>query len=285
MTRIIKSHGVAVEFDPNKVRGTLERAGAQPETVEKVLASVRRKARDGMTTRELFKIIRAELRRFERHTAQRYNLRKGLLRLGPAGFRFEQYVAAVLTAYQYKTRIPSHDLAGMCVDHEIDVMASRQDKTVMIEAKFRNRFGDTVTLKDTMATWSRFGDLVDGAKAGKCPRFDEVWIVTNGRFSDRALQFGVCKGMHMVGWGPEEHSFARLVDHAYLYPITVIDYLRSYDIERFSKHGIMLCSEVAKADPNRLADRLELEPSRMDRLISDCQKIITQTFPAQKTEG
>jgi len=275
MTLIIKANGEKTEFDANKLRGTLERAGARPETVEKVLSNVEKQVRENMTTKQIFKLIKKELRHLERYTAQRYNLRKGLLRLGPAGFRFEQYVAAVLTAYQYKTTIPEHDLSGLCVDHEIDVMATRGEKSVMIEAKFRNRFGDTVTLKDTMATWARYRDLVHGAKAGKCPTFNEVWVTTNGRFSDRALQFGVCKGIHMIGWGPEEHSFARMVDHAYLYPVTVLDYLRKREIEHFSRSGLMLCSEVARQDPVKLAKRLGLEPGRMKKVVSDCRNVIT----------
>lgn len=282
MTKIIKANGEEVEFDPNKLRGTLERAGAHPDTVDLVLKRVGERVRDGMATKHIFRMIKTELRRLERHTAQRYNLRKGLLRLGPAGFRFEKYVAAVLGAYQYETVIPENDLAGLCVDHEIDVMATRREKTVMIEAKFRNRFGDSVTLKDTMATWARYRDLVDGSKAGKCPEFSEVWIVTNGRFSDRALQFGVCKGMHMVGWGPEEHSFARLVDHAYLYPVTVLDYLRKHEIESFSRNHLMLCSEVARQNPKGLARRLGLETNRMSRVIEDCRRVISNHYRADQ---
>jgi hypothetical protein len=274
MPNLIKSQGNLTEFNPAKVRGTLQRAGATPEVIAAVLRAVEARIVDGMTTKELFSIIRSELKRADRPTAQRYNLRDGLLRLGPAGFRFEQYVAAVLSAYQYETVIPEHDLVGLCVNHEIDVVARKDGKTVMIEAKFRNRFGDSVNLKDVMSTWARFGDLLDGAAAGKCERFDECWVVTNGRFSESALQFGTCKGMHLVGWGPGEHSFARLVDHAFVYPITVLDYLRLYEIEKLSDAGLMLCSDVAGRDAAALAEDLRLDPARVRRMVTDCRRLV-----------
>lgn len=272
--QIIKSTGAVVEFNPDKIRATLRRAGTKAETIEKVLAAVETQLRDGMSTRELFGILKHELRRADHPAAQRYNLRSGLLRLGPAGFRFEQYVAAVLAAYQYETEIPAEELSGLCVNHEIDVIAKKDGRAVMIEAKFRNHFGDVVNLKDTMATWARWVDLVDGSKAGKCPPFDEAWIVTNGRFTDRAQQFGVCKGMHLIGWSSTEHSFARLVDHANLYPVTVLDYLRNYEIERLSQHNLMLCSDIARRNPEEIAAQLGMEPVRLARIVGDCREII-----------
>lgn len=273
--QIIKNSGEAVDFDPDKVRETLRRANTSNDTVEKVVAAVTAQVREGMTTRELFSTIKRELRRADRFAAQRYNLRGGLLRLGPAGFKFEQYVNAVLLAYQYDAEVPAKEFSGLCTDHEIDVVATKDGRTAMIEAKFRNRFEDVVTLKDIMATWARFLDLVDGGRAGKCPHFDDVWVVTNGRFSERAHMFGTCKGMNLVGWSTKERSFARMVDHASLYPVTVLDYLRNYEIERLSRADIMLCSEVAGADPGQLAAKVGLEPLRARRIVSDCREVVS----------
>jgi hypothetical protein len=272
--KLLKSSGEIVTYDSNKIRETLQRASTRPETIESVVTALETHLVDGMTTREIFRILKHELKRADRHAAQRYNLRGGLLRLGPAGFKFEKYVAAVLGAYQYDAEVPPDEFSGLCVDHEVDIVAKKDGHIIMIEAKFRNRFDDVVTLKDIMATWARFVDLMDGGKAGKAPRFDEAWVVTNGRFSDRAHMFGVCKGMHLIGWSTKERSLARMVDHAALYPITVLDYLRNYEVERFSRHDLMLCSEIAEADPNRLAAELGLEPIRVRRIVTDCRELI-----------
>ncbi len=271
---ILKSDGKRVEYEPNKIRRTLLRAGAKPELIERILESVNRQIRDGMSTRALYSIVRRELKRASRCLASRYNLRDALLKLGPAGFRFEKYVASILGAYQYETATPEDEFAGLCVRHEVDVVAKKNGRTIMIEAKFRNKFGESVNLKDTMATWAAFVDFVEGAKTGKCPHFDEVWIVSNGRFSERALQFGVCRGIRMVGWGAEEHSLPRLVDHATLYPITVIDDIRSDELDAFAENNLMLCREIAERDPTSLGRQMKISGERAAKIISACQDVI-----------
>ncbi|MBN1585450.1 restriction endonuclease [Candidatus Uhrbacteria bacterium] len=273
---IIKSTGQRVEYDREKIRQTLRHAGASDRTIRQVLPRVEEKITDGMTTRRIYSILRREIRKSNPALAHRYNLRNALLKLGPAGFQFEKYVASILKAYQYETEIPDRELLGLCVRHEIDVIAKREGKTVMIEAKFRNQFGLTVSLKDVMATWAAFEDLVDGSKTGKCPRFDELWVVTNGRFSERAYQFGVCRGIRMVGWGSEEHSLARMVDHTALYPITVIDGLRQWELERLFKNDLTLCREVAGRNPADLARQLDIPKERVQKIILSCQEVISE---------
>jgi len=273
--RITKSDGKQVVYNQEKIRRTLKRAGAKPDLIRQVLENVNRQLRDGMTTRELYAIVRRELRRLDRRVATRYNLRNALLRLGPAGFKFEQYVAAILAAYQYEVETPAEELSGLCVNHEIDVIAKKDGRAAMIEAKFRNRFDETVSLKDVMATWSAYLDMTDGARSGKCVKFDECWIVTNGRFSERALQFGVCRGMHLVGWGGEEHSLPRLVDHAELYPITVIDDLRQWELDNFTAANLILCREVAGREPEKLVKQVKLPVERLRKIIATCEQVIS----------
>ncbi|MEY4744211.1 MAG: hypothetical protein RL272_156, partial [Candidatus Parcubacteria bacterium] len=272
---IIKADGERVQFRPDKIVETLRRIGAKDELVNHVVQKVTAGVKDGMTTKEVYAIVRKELHKENRCIAHRYNLRSGLLRLGPAGFKFEKYVASILQAYDYKTELPDKELPGLCVMHEVDVVARTPSRTIMIEAKFRNRFDDTVNLKDTMATWARLIDLREGSKAGKnCPFFDEAWIVTNGRFSDRAHQFGVCKGIQMIGWSQTEQSLARMVDHAALYPITVIDSLHQWELEKFSEKNIMLCRELTSKRPAPLAQGTGIPLNRMKSIIDTCKEIV-----------
>ncbi len=272
---IVKAGGERVPFKPEKIAETLRRIGAKDALVSHVVQKVTAAVKDGMTTSEVYAIVRKELHKENRCIAHRYNLRAGLLRLGPAGFKFEKYVASILQAYEYATELPEQELPGLCVMHEVDVVARTPSRTIMIEAKFRNRFDDTVNLKDTMATWARLIDLREGSKAGKkSPFFDEAWIVTNGRFSDRAHQFGVCKGIQMIGWSQTEQSLARMVDHAALYPITVIDSLKPWELERFSEKNILLCRELRTKKPATLAQGTGIPLDRMKSIIDTCKEIV-----------
>jgi Holliday junction resolvase-like predicted endonuclease len=274
MTIITKSTGERVPFSEKKLRASLARTGAKQAMIDHITANVVRQLRSGMPSSELYKLVVRELRKEARHIAHRYHLRDGLLKLGPAGFKFEQYVASILNATGYRAHVPKDELRGRCVRHEIDVVAEKDGRHVAIEAKFRNKFDDDVDLKDTMATYARYLDLLDGAKDGKCQKFSELWIVTNGRFSDRAAAFGTCRGIRLIGWHGAKESLAAMVDHAALYPITVVDTLRSWELDNLAKHDLLLCRQIAKADPRSLAKRTGMEPARAAKVIGTCQLIV-----------
>lgn len=271
---IVKSNGDRVPFQPDKIRATLKRVGARPDTVEHVVQKVSAKIKDDMATKKLLGLVRKELSKEDRCIAHRYNLRRGLLRLGPAGFKFEQYVASILNAYDYKAEVPEKEIAGFCVDHEIDVIATKGKRATLIEAKFRNAFEDTVTLKDAMSTWARFIDINDNARIRKGRRYDDVWIVTNGRFSDSARQFCNCKDVRMVGWSSGERSLASMVDHQALYPITVLDDLRQWETDAFAKKGYMLCREIAEKDVATITKQTGIASGRASKIIQDCKEIV-----------
>ncbi len=273
---IIKSGGERVAFDPAKVKRSILRTGASDEVANDVLQKIESKLFDGISTKEIYQLVHASLKDKNICFSCRYDLRAAILRFGPAGFNFEKYVAAVLKAYGWRAENPEEDLDGSCVAHEVDVIAEKDRRRVFIEAKFRNEYKLIVNLKDTMATWSRFLDLVDGAAVGKCPHFDEAWIVTNARFSDRAKQFGVCKGIHMIGWNfPEDYPFSKMVDHLALYPMTVIDDLSQSELESFAEHNLMLCKEVADEDAEELSRRTGISPQRVEEIIATCATVIS----------
>lgn len=280
---IIKVGGRDVEYDPSKVRGSILRTGASEQIADKILSEIEPSLYDGMTTKELYGLVHERLKNQNVCYACRYNLREGILRLGPAGFKFEKYVASILNAYNWHAKVPEEDLQGSCVAHEVDVIAEKDGRRVVIEAKFRNRYQDYVNLKDTMATWSRFLDLVDGAAVGRCPHFDEVWIVTNARFSDRARQFGVCKGIHMIGWDfPAEKPFNKMVDHLALYPVTVIDGLQKSELEAFAEQGLMLCIEIAQKDEEEIARRTGISETRAQEIVNLCSAVVASENEQEK---
>ena len=270
--KIQKSNGIKEEYNPSKVRASLERAGTQKEVIDSIITALEAKVKNGMTTKELYAIVRELLKEHQPAAAARYNLRDGIMRLGPAGYHFEKYVASVLAAYGYETELPD-TYQGACVTHEVDVIAKKDGRSIFIEAKFRHDFNDKINIKDTMSTWTRFLDLVDGSKLHLCPHFDEAWIVTNARFTDQSLQFGHCKNMKLVGWKhPEERSFEQMIDINALYPITILE-LSNEEISEFAKAGIMLCGEVFKLGKEVLSSKLSASDSRLDEIIEICKEV------------
>ena len=278
MKRIMikKASGQTVPFNPEKIKNSLKRSGAPNDIQEKVLKKVEESLVPGITTDEIYAIIRKELKGSSPSSSARYQLRSSLLRFGPAGYNFEKYVGAILTEYGYKTELP-FELQGACVTHEVDVIAEKDGRKMFIEAKFRNRFDDVVNIKDTMATWSRYLDLVEGARLGLCPHFDEAWIVTNARFTSHSLKYGHCKNMVLIGWNhPKERTFAKMVDLNSLYPVTVLDDVTDKEVQIFSKNNLMLCRELIGKDVGQLAQLTGLPNTRIQSIIDQCQQIIEE---------
>lgn len=264
---IQKSSGELVDFSLEKLRESVMRAGAPGTVALRVANEVARHVVDGMSTKRLHELVRAELARDNLCVACRYSLRDGLERLGPSGFQFEVYIASLLAAMGYKAKLPD-EYIGACVMHEVDVEAEKGGRRCAIEAKFRNDHRDHVRLKDILVAYARFLDLRDGAVQGKCPNFDEVWVVTNGQFSDRAMTYAGCKEMKLVGWNyPKGAGLERMIDRTSLYPVTVIHGLSTEELASLARVNMMLCQDLAQQEPGELAERINVSLSRAEKLI------------------
>lgn len=271
---IEKAKGIKEPYDEAKVRRSIKKTGADDRVTDAVLAYVRKHLKNGIKTSEIYNMVREQLRASTPWAAARYNLRDAIIRLGPAGFNFEKYVAAVLSAYGYKTETPE-SYKGACITHEVDVTAEKDGRIAFIEAKFRRDFNGVVSIKDTLATWARFLDLVDGSRIDLCPHFDEVWIVTNARFTDQSLEFGHCKNMKLVGWNhPTERTFADMVDMDSLYPITVIDGLAEKELAAFARANFILCRDVCHMEPQELENVTGISVDRLASIVKMCDHVV-----------
>lgn len=272
---IIKTSGDVVPFDADKVRRSILRTGADGKTADAILAKVEKALKPRMSTKKIYSLVRSELTQSQPWAAARYNLRQGIIRLGPSGFNFEKYVASVLNAYGYEAETPE-GYQGACIYHEVDVTAKKEGRTAFIEAKFRHDFRSQITIKDALATWSRYLDLVDGSGIGLCPHFDEAWIVTNARFTEQVLQYGHCKNMVLIGWNhPRERTFAQMVDIAYLYPVTVLNDLSQPEINALARNNLMLCRELVEEKIDVLENKTGLPGKRLAKLQELCNEVIS----------
>lgn len=263
---ILKSTGEEEPLNLEKVQNACRRAGASAQLCEVIGKEVEQQARDGMTTKEVYNIVQSILSREHPPTAARLNLRDAIIELGPIGYDFEKYIARMLMAYGYKTELPPI-LQGACVTHEVDVLATKDGRTAMIECKLRHEIGIFISIKDTMSTWARFLDLVDGAAIGKCPHVDECWLVTNSRFSHDSIQYGHCKNMVMLSWNhPKERPLPAWIDDKGLYPVTIVPELDPNTEKSLINGGFVLLHDLAKAEPTLVAQKSNIS----EEVARDC---------------
>jgi transcriptional regulator NrdR family protein len=93
---VTKASGEREPFDVEKLRRTCERAGASKKLAAQVAAAVEKKVYDGIPTKEILDLILKELEKEKPYIAARYDLKGAIMRLGPAGFMFEQVLGELL---------------------------------------------------------------------------------------------------------------------------------------------------------------------------------------------
>ncbi len=141
MLSVIKADKTREPFSEEKVINSIKRAGIHDSIQQKVLLHIKNKLYDGIPTSEIYHHIVEFLGQSEQpYSKSRYSLKESIMLLGPTGYPFEDFVAKLLQADGYSTKV-RQILSGECVTHEIDVIASKNGRTAMIEAKFHNNPG------------------------------------------------------------------------------------------------------------------------------------------------
>ena len=127
---IIKASGEKEEFKPNKILGTLLRAGASRKLAGEIVAKIKGKIHEGSTTKEILNLGLSSLKNKSPEVGARYDLKRAVMNLGPTGFPFERFFADILNHYGYATEV-GKIVMGKITSHEVDVTA-KKDKTYMI---------------------------------------------------------------------------------------------------------------------------------------------------------
>lgn len=138
-------------------------------------------------------------------------------------------------------------MQGQCVTHEIDVVATYNNTQYLVECKFYNSQGKYSSVQVPLYVRSRVDDII--AFRQKLPEFKETrffgWVVTNTRFTEDALQYGRCAGLHMLSWDlPKNKSLKDMVEKANVYPITVLTGLNQKQKAFLLKKGLVLCGQL-----------------------------------------
>jgi len=217
---VIKADGRREEFDEGKIIRTCIRSGVSEKMAKIIAKKVKAKAYDGIRTKEIYKLVLAELDKIERASGLVYRLREAIASLPPRSF--EIYVMRLFENLGYRCE---HNVIveGSCIEHEIDVIA-RRDKLLLIECKHHVNPHRCCGLEIPLQVWATLEDIKDGYREGKNGYdFDEAWIVTNTKFSLHAIKYAQAKGIKLLGWRyPEDRSLEILIREQRAYPITIL---------------------------------------------------------------
>jgi Holliday junction resolvase-like predicted endonuclease len=199
-----------------------------------------------MSTTDIYRHAFAILRQSARHAANRYSLRRSLLSLGPTGFPFERFIAELFKRKGYETLV-DQVVKGRCVEHEIDIVAWNSEKLIMVEAKFHNEAQYKSDLKVALYVKARIDDLADASFSygGRERALNEGWLVTNTKFTDKAISYGECAGVRLLGWNyPRTANLHELIQETGMVPITCLTTISEREKQTLLEAGVILCSDL-----------------------------------------
>ena len=265
---IKKANGQSVPFNPHKVIGTCLRAGASKKLARKVSEQVGLKIHDGMSTREVYRLVLSLLTHLETGgaTSHRYKLKEAIMKLGPAGFVFENYVSRILEEQGYQIQGIRKIVQGRCVKHELDVIVNHSDskKKLFVECKYHNYPGVFTGLKESLYTHARFLDLKDV--------FDGEILVCNTKVSNEVITYATCIGQHVISWRyPPNKSLETMIQDKGLYPLTILPLTRN-ELFAISRNNIMVAKDLLSIDKYRLSTMTGISVDRINKI----QDITTQ---------
>lgn len=272
---IVKRSGERELFSEAKLRRSLEKAMAEPPTVNEIVRHIRIELKDGMTTSEIYNHAFELLKRSHAPMAARYSLKQAIMDLGPEGHNFERFVGELLKSKGFAVHV-GKVVKGYCVSHEVDVVGEKKDYNIMVECKFHNSLGIKSDIKVALYVQARFEDIGRHWKTQPehSEKFHEAWLVTNTKLTSDAIGYASCMAMKTIGWGyPEQDSLERLIEQSGLHPLTCLTTLRNIQKRRLLDQGAILCRGlVGKAELLKSAGVAEDDvPKVMDEIARLCQ--------------
>ena len=245
MVKVIKADGTKETFSKEKLNQSMIRAGVGKTIREKVIAEVKDKLYEGISTKEIYDLVSEELDRQEKYLASKYSLKKAIMRLGPTGYPFEKFVAGLLQRKGYKTET-AQELMGKCVSHEVDVIAQKDNKKFAVECKYHNKRGTKTDIQNALYIYARYLDLKEAQQ------LDEMWLVTNTKMTSKAVEYSECVGLKVLSWDYSgEWSWSELVENSDLYPITCLETLTRPEEKELLNEGIVFCRDLRQSPKSK----------------------------------
>jgi hypothetical protein len=273
--KILKASGEEEIFSRDKFCNSLRVAGAKDNITTEICDIIEGGLKPGMTSTDLFRNASFHLLKNNPKVAARYSLKRGINELGPAGFLFEQYVEVMLKAMGYNT-LRNQIIQGDCVEHEVDVIAKDGSNHILIEAKYHNKRGTKSHIDDVMYADARFMDITRQKedKEGSL-NIHEMWVITNTRFTTKAITYGKCRNLKMTGWSfPIGEILQDIVTKYYLYPITVLQSVDNDSREKFAKFNIILAQDIAPHTIDDLVKKFGIEKNKADMILKESHALL-----------
>lgn len=266
---IKKASGEMEAYNTLKLKASLKKAGAEEEIIDDIADEINEWIYNGITTEKIYAHAYKLFRQKSGIGAIRYNLKKALFELGPTGFPFEQFIGELYSKQGYKTEV-GIIAKGCCITHEMDVIATKDNKQFLMECKYSHDQGNQINIQVPLYVRSRVEDIVNLRE--QQPEYKELlftaWVVTNARFSADSIKYSKCVGLNLLGWDyPKNNGLKNIIERVKVFPVTILKQLSSKEKQILIEQGIVTCPQLLSN--LLLLERLGLSKRKQQNLIKE----------------
>ncbi|MDE5421586.1 restriction endonuclease [Ancylomarina sp. DW003] len=268
-----KASGENEAFAVEKLKASLRNAGAESDTISKIVDDIILWIYSGVTTRKIYSRAFKILRRERAHTAMRYRLKEAIIALGPTGYPFEQFIGQLFQSQGFDIEV-GVVVDGYSVSHEMDVIATKKQVQNLVECKYHKDQGKQVSVQVPLYVRSRVNDII--RRREEMLEYQGLtfaaWVVTNTRFSSDSITYGECNGLHLLAWDyPQNKGLKHWVEDSKLYPITILHKLTKKEKDILIKQGIVTCKQLL--GDLTCIEQLELTKNKQNALEEELKAI------------
>ncbi len=260
-------------FSPTKLKKSVVKSGGSEEVANRILMKIIEEGVPNTTTKihqRVYELLLSD----QSHIAARYNLKKALHTLGPTGYPFEKYIAAIYTHMGYQTNV-NVKLQGACVEHEMDVIARMESQLIYIECKYHQSQSGKCNVKIPLYVKARTDDLKAFQSKIEDPETNfSFFIATNTRFTSDAVQYAGCNNINLLSWDqPVGDTLPKIIDRYGLHPVTVLTKVTSRQAHRLIELGLALVHDIPGHD--RELVYAGIPKDSVDEVIGEAEAVLS----------
>lgn len=273
---IIKSNGNIEDFSSEKIINSLIRSGCSSKQAKSAFEYIKAEIHDGMSTDDIYQMALKHLGNVEHKLALKYSLKKAMMGMGPHGYIFERYIGKILSKYGYHTEV-SQILKGCCVNHEVDVVAKKDNLVFFIECKYHNHRGTYSDVKTALYIHARFVDIEKAiSKKSDEGIHYHGWLVTNTKCTKDAVKYASCVKLKIMAWQyPETKNLQYYIEKKKLYPISILTSLKKKQKEVLFNSDILLVQELVSMDAEAIMRILSINNSVTLKILNEIDLLLS----------
>jgi len=270
---IRKASGELEPFDLNKLKNSLMRTGADGQLIDDITKNIGEWIHEGVNTNMIYSRAHSLLRKQKTKASFYYKLKQAVLEFGTTGYPFEQLIGQIFAAQGYQVEV-GVVVQGQCVNHEIDVIATRGKEQHLVECKYSKSRDKQISVQTPLYVHSRMQDVM--AKRGTLPEYKGFqftgWVVSNIRFTMDSIDYSKCAGLKLMSWNyPDGNGLNERIEAANILPITLLNYLKASDKKYLIEKGIVVCNQLL--EQFSIVDDLNLPDRKKESLLQELKVI------------